>query len=253
MRHGTKKPSVIIVLSACSIITAIMTGCGGDSEGSRGSVNRTNYNRNGHAYMPTSSDKELTFTIAVAPVIEGYQMWDDSDDFTYYCESVTVPVPPSYEDTVSLDGMKFVARGTGRETFPVFDGTSLVGTVRENRAGDLHPRAWLESPMIILPETLPDIGGTWALGADFDVLDLGTFNMTGELEDVESINVPAGTFDAIRVKYTGVVELFSLDTDCTATIWYVEDIGPVRAVASAHFSTVDKTTTNVEIVLSRIE
>lgn len=106
----------------------------------------------------------------------------------------------------------------------------------------------LESSGVTLPTADEmEVGATWTTSYVMQLIftddTIGSMTMnqsianTSEIVAVESVTVPYGTFDALRIESTGAVEM-SMDLDGTpmpapgvdisSTSWYVEGIGMVR-------------------------
>jgi len=147
-------------------------------------------------------------------------------------------------------------------SFPIFEGTSLLGMGTASVITGEEPRPILffetfDEPLLLLPNTITQIGGTWDVSSDFfewldddpgttDLLD-AAFRLTGSVVGVEDVTVPAGEFeDCLRVSYTGEISLqlglgggetayheYTLAVPGTATIWYAPGVGPVKGIANA--------------------
>lgn len=96
-----------------------------------------------------------------------------------------------------------------------------------------------------LPATL-EIGSTWSQEITYEgSQDAGGVTITSVNEatttctatGLESVSVPAGTFNAMRVECTGKISISISGADpivieTPSTAWYVEDIGMVKTVSS---------------------
>lgn len=82
---------------------------------------------------------------------------------------------------------------------------------------------------LILPAKLPD-GATWqseyVIGPD----ETGThYRGTDVVEGRETVNTPAGAFDAIRIVSDATVESGGTRATVRTTVWYALDVGSVRS------------------------
>ena len=245
------------------ILFGLVAACGGGGGGrvipynppDANGQNGPSYNRSGSAYMPTVSGSALTYKIARSTTWGGIwgsePVWHDTDDTTYVRDTADI------SGTSSLIMRAEPAREQ-RLACPVFEGTTLIGTYWLE--GDVFHR-FAESPLAILPPALPDVGGTWTVGAVFHYGETGPIHviisLQGEILGLEDITVPAGTYeDALKVRYTGDVQIDNTVSDFSAqtflslpgsvTVWYVDGVGPVRGVASSTL------TGEVEVVLKHV-
>ncbi len=244
------------------LFLVLVLGCGGGGDNPINPINPISYNTNGLVYMPTISSKKLTYAIIKAPILlGGGDLWKDTDDTTYQKGSISKPLL-NYEDApTSLTVMEIVDTREQRYSVPVFEGTGVRGiySFSENPADEGFWLHWSEMPLMVLPSTLPDVNGTWDAGTIYRYPEFPgpffqasvniEFTLTGKLNGIENITVPAGTYNALKVTYTGKVKetVTGLSIQgATATIWFAEGIGPVRAIGYAPL------TCDAEIVLKSI-
>jgi len=194
------------------------------------------YDRDGHLYMPTITDQALTYAIVRSPENGPGEL----EDFEYTYQHDLLEI-----DDRTLDVM--VAQENGRMTdMPAFEGTQFIGLVHP-RPMDYLARSmdYIDNciePIRILPASLPDIGTQWDLEANFspeNSFRKFTFRLSGKIVGVESVTVPAGTYDcALTVEYSGqITEVAGMETDIeipiTGRIWFVEGLGPVKGISES--------------------
>lgn len=81
---------------------------------------------------------------------------------------------------------------------------------------------------LILPAKLPD-GATWQSDYVIGPDDGGThYRGTDVVEGRETVNTPAGSFDAIRIVSNAFVESSGTRATVRTTVWYALDVGSVR-------------------------
>ncbi len=255
-----------IVLIVLVMLAASCGGGGGGGKiqpippGDNQNPQTPTYNRSGAAYMPTASSNSLTYSVVQNTSWPGVRystppdpVWEDAEDTTYRRANITIDGEPAVI-------MQAVPDRPQRHDCPAFDGARFIGTYEEEwQAFD----SLAEDALVVLPAHVPDIGGTWTVGAVFhySVSELihVIVSLQGEVIGLEDVTVPSGTYeDALKVRYSGQVQIDStinvpgpetqtfLALPGTATIWYVDGLGPVRGIASSSL------TGGVEIVLNEV-
>jgi hypothetical protein len=87
----------------------------------------------------------------------------------------------------------------------------------------------VEDRTLILPAKL-DTGATWTSAYAIGPEGAGThYRGTDVVEGRETVNTPAGAFDAIRIVSNATVESAGTKATVRTTVWYALDVGSVRS------------------------
>jgi hypothetical protein len=187
-------------------------------------------------FATVSTGDNYSFTNTITSTrSDGFTLTIQFDDLTL-----------TQEWTCSVEGILAIQMGGGNAGLLTTGDTRLELETR-NVSGVTYPS-----------EILP--GSTWNYSLDFT----GTMNIAGQTADVsgdtqsnytaigiESVTVPAGTFDAIKIEIPNTINITStfqgttvpITVNGTTTSWFAQGIGWIRSVSSSDFGGIATTET----------